>query len=622
MFTKQDVKSVNAYGIDLFVKTDGSFKKTPSAAIPEGSEVRVIFRLSRALGAFRFVPRLRTDANGQVQELKCAWTGIENGFDLYETAVPVMPIGLYFLSATYQTTDGVTPFLFPDGIDALPLTVHSKDFATPDKLKGGVMYQIFVDRFAKSKKHVLPVKEGAYLDPDWENGIPVYPETPGDAFNNNCFFGGSLYGVAEKLDYLSSLGVTVLYLNPIFDAASNHKYDTSDYLKVDEMFGGEKALKTLIRTAKKRGITIILDGVFNHTGSDSVYFNKESRYPNLGAYQSKESPYYSWYDFKNYPDEYNCWWDVKILPAIKKNNDDFRNFICGDNGVIRHYTKMGIGGWRLDVADELSNAFLSDLRSSAKDENKDAIIIGEVWEDASDKIAYDKRRSYFQGSQLDAVMNYPLRTAIIDYVLSGNSDIIKRCATSLYMHYPKCVSDVQMNVLGTHDTERILSMLAGDGISFKRNRELAGYKMSHGARKHATELLKIASFLLFTLPGIPCIYYGDEIGMEGGRDPFNRLPFAWHSQDTEIRGHYEALGALRGNYSEFADGELNITYAKDGLFVYSREDLICAVNRGGEHVFVSERDFTEILSGKRSVRRDNGEYSFVIPHNGFAIFKK
>lgn len=622
MFTKQNVKSVKAYGIDLFVKDRGAFKKTQSAAIPESTEMRIVFRLSRALGAFNFAPRITYDADGSIKEIECAWTDIQNGFDLYEISISPMPVGLYFLSATYQTTDGVTDFIFPDGLNALPLTVHSADFVTPDKFKGGVMYQIFVDRFAKSKKHALPVKDGAYLDANWESGIPAYPEKPGDAFNNNCFFGGSLYGVAEKLDYLCSLGVNVLYLNPIFDAASNHKYDTSDYMKIDEMFGGEKAFDALMRATKKRGISVILDGVFNHTGSDSVYFDKESRYPTLGAYESKKSPYYHWYDFKSYPDDYNCWWGVKILPAINKNNEDFRNFICGKNGVIRHYLKKGISGWRLDVADELSSEFLSALRATAKDEKSDCIVIGEVWEDASDKVAYGQRRAYFQGSQLDAVMNYPLRTAITDYVLSGNSDIISRCITSLYMHYPKCVSDVQMNILGTHDTERILSVLAGDGISFKKNGELAGYKMSSGARKRATELLKAASFLLYTLPGIPCIYYGDEIGMEGGRDPFNRLPFPWHAKDEDILSHYELLGALRSQYKQFSDGEFKIIRADDGLFVFSRGDLICAINLGSDAVFVSERDFTEILSGKRSVRRDNGEYSFVISHNSFGIFKK
>ncbi len=622
MFTNQNIKDPKMYGIDLFVKRNGIFKEALSAAVPEGTDMRIVFRISRALGAFRFAPRVTVDADGSVKDLECRWIDVKNGSDLYEAYISPMPIGLYFISATYRTTDGQTAFIFPDGSDALPLTVHSEDFVTSDKFKGGVMYQIFVDRFAKSKKHTLPIKDGAYIEQDWENGIPTYPETPGDAFNNNCFFGGSLYGVAEKLDYLASLGVNILYLNPIFDAASNHKYDTADYMKIDEMFGGEKGFDTLIRQAKKRGISIILDGVFNHTGSDSVYFDKESRYPTLGAYESKDSPYYSWYDFRSYPDDYNCWWDVKILPAINKNNEDFRNFICGDNGVIRHYLKKGISGWRLDVADELSNEFLYALRNAARDVNPDSIVIGEVWEDASDKIAYGKRRRYFQGSQLDAVMNYPLRTAITDYVLSGNSDIIERCMTSLYMHYPKCVSDVQMNILGTHDTERILSILACDGINSKKNSELATYRMSDGTRKRASELLKLASFLLFTLPGIPCIYYGDEVGMEGGRDPFNRLPFPWHAQNKDIRAHYEKLGALRKSFSEFADGEFKVIRAENGLFVFSRGDLICAVNRGRDSEFVSERDFTEIPSGTHAVRRDNGEYSFIIQHNSFGIFKK
>ncbi len=612
----------NEYGIEFFLKTSGTVKRSPCAAFPKGAGIRIVFRVSRSLDAFRFSPSLTSDKDGSVVTPKCFWRGLDKGYDIYETEITDLGIGLYFLSAMYISVDGQKAFVFPDLSTALPITVYSADFSTPSDFKGGVMYQIFVDRFAKSEKHALPIKEGAYIESDWDNGIPAYPENPGDDFNNNCFFGGSLYGVTEKLDYLKDLGVNIIYLNPIFDAASNHKYDTSDYMKIDEMFGGEKAFGKLVREAEKRGIGIILDGVFNHTGADSVYFDKNGRYPTLGAYESKESPYYGWYDFKEYPNDYSCWWGVKILPSINKDNEDFRNFICGKNGVIRHYLKKGISGWRLDVADELSDEFLNALRSAVKSENKDAIIIGEVWEDASDKIAYGKRRSYFQGSQLDSVMNYPLRTAIIDYIICKNSDIIANCVSSLYLHYPKCVSDVQMNILGTHDTERILSILACDGINFKKNRELAGYKMSEGARARAAELLKLASFLLFTLPGIPCIYYGDEVGTEGGRDPFNRLPFPWNSIDDSIRSHYKKLGLIRKDNPEFADGELKILYADKGLFAFSRGDLICAVNRGSEFIFTSDKDFSDIMSGGSANKNANGEFSFTLAHNAFAVFQK
>lgn len=599
---------------------NGSF--SPSAAFPEGSRVRFVFSVSRSLGAFDLRVFIKNDASDEKTELNTVWTDLKNGYDVYEAELKAGNEALYFLSAGFRTPNGYQKFIFPDESDALPVTVYKKGFETPDWLRGGIIYQIFPDRFAKSEKHKTHYRADAVYKSDWYGDIPDYPEKPGDAFANNCFFGGSLYGIAEKLDYLLSLGVTAIYLNPIFEAASNHKYDTGDYFKTDEGFGGEKALKLLISEAKKRGIRIILDGVFNHTGDDSVYFNKYGRYESLGAYQSKESPYFGWYDFKSYPDEYASWWGVKILPSINKTSESFREFICGENGVVRHYLRLGADGWRLDVADELSDEFLCALRSAAKSEKKDAVIIGEVWEDASCKIAYGKRRKYFRGGQLDSVMNYPLRSAITDYVISGNTEIIAKSAESLYLRYPKAVSDSLMNHLGTHDTERILNVLSSDGVKSMTNRQLAGYKMSVSDRSRGKELLKLSAFLLYTLPGVPSIYYGDEIGMEGGRDPFNRMPYPWGKEDTELLEFFRALGDLRRTHSEFRDGIFSVIYERNGLFVYSRGNIICAVNRGKTHLICRERPFYDLFSGEKAILCNDGLYRMKINTGSFVVFNK
>lgn len=596
-------------------------KSCPSSAFPENSFVTFRFFILRSCGAFDFRVFIKNDESETKNELSTDWITLEDGYDIYEAHFKTETDALYFLSGSFKTPYGNQSFIFPDGADGLPVTVYKSDFSTPEWLKGGIMYQIFPDRFAKSQKNKTVIRSDAVYKSDWYNDIPDFPEKPGDAFANNCFFGGSLYGIAEKLDYLQALGVTTVYLNPIFEAASNHKYDTGNYFKIDDSFGGEKAFKKLISELKKRGMHVILDGVFNHTGDDSIYFNKYGRYDSVGAYQSKDSPYFGWYDFKSFPDEYSSWWGVKILPSVNKTSPEFKSFISGENGVVRHYLRLGIDGWRLDVADELSEDFLTALRKAARTEKKDAVVIGEVWEDASYKIAYGNRRKYFRGEQLDSVMNYPLRRAITDYLLSGSSEIIKKCTESLYLHYPKEVSDVLMNHLGTHDTERILNVLASDGSSSMTNRQLSEYKMKDTDRARGKELLKLAAFLLYTLPGVPSVYYGDEIGLEGGRDPFNRMPYPWGNEDTELLSFFKVLGAIRRSNKEFKDGVFSVIHEESGLFVYSRDTLICAVNRGKERFITCKKPFTDLFTGIRAILHDDGLYRMRVKNNSFVVFR-
>lgn len=596
-------------------------KKHLSCAFPEDSSITLYFKISRKKGAFNVSGHIYDDNSCSDIPLNIEWTGLENGFDVYCASLPVKKKGIFFLRCYFKTTQGNENFLFPDGNDVMNVTLYSKEYTTPNWIKGGIIYQIFVDRFAKSSHHRIKKKQNVTVKKNWDKDIPDFPDKPGDPFANNCFFGGSLYGVAEKLDYLKSLGVNTLYLNPIFDAASNHKYDTADYMKIDEMFGGEKAFDHLIKEIKKRDMHLVLDGVFNHTGSDSIYFNKDGNYDSLGAYQSKDSPYYDWYTFKNYPDKYECWWGVTILPCIKKNCDTFREYICGENGVAAHYMKKGVDGFRLDVADELSDRFLEQLKTTIRGIDPQALLYGEVWEDASEKIAYGNRRKYFFGSQLDGVMNYPLRTAIINYVQTASSQDLAATVTSLYMHYPKFVSDAQMNLLGTHDTERILNVLSGENTDSMTNLQLSSYKLPEQSRKNALELLRLAVFLNYTLPGVPCIYYGDEAGMEGGRDPFNRMPYPYGKEDTELIDFYRTLGKIRTKHSEFKSGSFDIVCAHDGYFAFKRDSLLCVCNMGKSRVITLEKPFKDIISGKASVMSDRGYHTFTLENRLFAILK-
>ncbi|MBQ8882440.1 MAG: glycoside hydrolase family 13 protein [Clostridia bacterium] len=472
------------------------------------------------------------------------------------------------------------------------LTVIKDLYEKPDFLRGGIFYQIMVDRFNIGKERVKS-KEGMIYRDDWGATPSFRPDEKGIVHNNDMF-GGNLYGIIEKLDYLKSLSVKCIYLNPIFDAASNHKYDTANYRRVDADFGGNEALAMLIKEAKARGMEIILDGVFSHTGEDSIYFNRYGHYDSVGAYQSKESPYYEWYDFIDYPEDYTSWWGIKLLPCVKENNPSYNEFINGEEGVVRTYMRMGIAGFRLDVADELPDEFLDNLTSAVKKVRPDAMVLGEVWEDASNKVAYGNRRRYFQGKQLDSVTNYPLKNAIIAFVRDGRAEELERVVCSLVNNYPPKVLKNLMNTLSTHDTQRILTAVSKDELP-QNKAERANYKITD--REIARLRVKIAGVLQYTLPGTPCLYYGDEAGMEGCEDPFNRRCYPWGKEDADMVEFFTRLGALR-SYDEFNDASISIDRASDGIFAFTRgKNMKVVVNATDKKIKLDGKK-VDILSGK------------------------
>ncbi|MBQ4268161.1 MAG: glycoside hydrolase family 13 protein, partial [Clostridia bacterium] len=491
----------------------------------------------------------------------------------WTVSLKINETGLYFyrfslLSGGYIACNyySVGEFTNEYGNDFL-LTVYAKNYKTPAWFKGGVMYQIFPDRFCKFGS--MPDITGR-IARNWGEDPYYKPNELGKVLNND-FFGGNFKGVQSKLPYLKSLGVTTIYFNPVFEAASNHRYDTSDYMKIDPILGDKKDFEELVEAAKTLGIRVILDGVFNHTGDNSVYFNKYGQYPSLGAYQSKDSPYYSWYSFQRFPDRYSSWWGIDILPEINENSASYQEFIFGDDGVLKTWLKSGIGGYRLDVADELPDFFLKKLRKSVKDADKNAIIIGEVWEDASDKIAYSKRRQYLQGYELDSVMNYPLKNAIVAYAQTGNANELVHTVRFLMDHYPKQTVDCLMNILGTHDTPRILTVLGGKICYNKDEMAQKTAYLSETEKKNAVKKLKMAALLQYTLPGVPCVYYGDENGMEGHIDPFCRRCFDWDSLNEDLIAFYQKLGAIRKQFHWiFKNGSMKLVAVQNGLFVFKR----------------------------------------------------
>lgn len=463
------------------------------------------------------------------------------------------------------------------------LTVYDAAMRAPAFLREGVIYQIFPDRFARSGVPKENVPADRRLREDW-GALPEWRPNAKGVVTNSDYFQGDLAGIRQKLDYLVSLGVSAIYLNPIFEAHANHRYNTADYRSVDPLLGNEQDLRELCEAARGRGIAIILDGVFSHTGSDSLYFNKERRYGDGGAYNDPQSPYRPWYRFKHYPTDYESWWGFDTLPNVDEQNSTYQEFICGEQGVLRKWLEHGVSGYRLDVADELPDDFLDRLHDCVKSFDRDCAIIGEVWEDASNKESYGVRRRYLQGRQLDSVMNYPFRDAIISYVRWGNHQMLYNVVMQVLENYPKPAIQALMNSLSTHDTPRAITELAGEPLEqHDRAWQEGRHYLSVEQYGQGCRLLMLASVLQFGLPGMPCVYYGDEAGLSGYKDPFNRVCYPWGHENTELVRFIRLLGNVRRDYPIFAEADFV-------PLVFSRE--ICAFARqlgGRSIVFVVNR---------------------------------
>jgi len=469
--------------------------------------------------------------------------------------------------------------------DSYQITVYDKGFKTPDWFKDAVIYQIFVDRFHNGNSHnyVYKKRDIYQIHSNWNDPVPYDKELSNSELARSDFYGGNLKGIIKKLDYLHELGVTVLYLNPIFDAFSNHKYDTGDYRKIDAMFGDEEIFKELCSKAHKKGISIVLDGVFSHVGCDSKYFNKRGEYKSLGACQSKKSPYYRWFNFTNYPDTYDCWWGIPTLPNVNEMNEDYREYILnGEDSIVKHWLKCGARGWRLDVADELPSTFIKELRTAVKSVNKDAVVIGEVWEDASNKVSYGYMREYLLGKELDSVMNYPFKDGIIGFIM-GNFDAnyFNRIIMSIYENYPKECFYSLMNLIDGHDITRVKTLF-GNAPDIPME-ERAHYKLSPDMERLANKRTRLATLWQMTFVGVPCVYYGDEVGMQGYSDPFNRASFSWNSIDLEMLEWYKTIIKMRNKFAPLRNGDYIPLYAEGDVLCYLRRSkggkAIIALNR-------------------------------------------
>ncbi len=452
------------------------------------------------------------------------------------------------------------------------ITVYRFGSVTPEWFKHSVMYQIFPDRFYRQGDKLIPKKNAVY-HADWHDQPYYYKDPDTKEIISYDFFGGNIAGIKEKLSYLKELGISVIYLNPVFESSSNHRYDTGNYHQIDPILGTNEEFADLCASAKELGIHIIIDGVFSHTGSDSIYFNRNNTYPSIGAFQSKYSPYYNWYAFRNYPYEYDSWWGFPTLPNVIETTPSYENFIInGENSVIKHWLKNGISGWRLDVIDELPQDFSRMFYKALKKINDDAVIIGEVWEDASNKVSYGVPREYLCGYDMDSAMNYPFRKTVLDFLLgyiSGERAV--QNLTSQKENYPMQNYYAMMNLVSSHDVERVITLLGEasfyDGMPAVVQ---ARYKLDDEHYRLGMRRSVLAALLQLTFPGVPSIYYGDEIGMQGFRDPYNRGPYEWDSSNTAMRECFTRLIKLRNEYTALQTGELLFLHISDDVIAYMR----------------------------------------------------
>ena len=566
--------------------------KTPFGVLTPGQECRLHIHIPVSVGTRGVYLVICAEDGRELEQVTFGYCRTDGPYQIWGGTFCLHTEGLYYYY--FRITDPRSTFrLFKQGDDTnmeagdkWQISCIPADYTTPDWAKGAVIYQLFPDRFRKSGQVDLTGKLQPYtLHRDWNEDVDWWPDKDG-VIRNNDFFGGNFQGIIEKMDYIASLGVGILYLNPISKSFSSHRYDTGDYKTPDPMLGTQEDFSRLCREAHRRGIRVILDGVYSHTGDNSLYFNRQGSFPSNGAYNTTSSPYASWYTFYRWPNQYNSWWGFDTLPTVNKMDPGFLDYIIRDeDSVVAHWLNLGADGFRLDVADELPDAFISLLRQRIRSIKPDALLMAEVWEDASAKVAYGCRRTYFTGGELDSVMNYPFRTAILNFMRGRDSGhALKDTVMTIVENYPPQVVACNMTLLGTHDTPRILTALVDD---FDGSREeKAGRHLSRNQLEVATDRLQMAAFLQFTLPGSPSIYYGDEVLMEGYADPFNRRPYPWGREDEDMLTFFRSLGQLRRDVEALRLGDIHFTVAQDKHLAYSRswngQKVMIYVNRTGD----------------------------------------
>lgn len=572
------------------------------AGIPRS--VKLVYKSDRSAAAYVDMPYVFSVLGNSIYEKKLKMP--DEAVLVWYYFEIVTDVGVVYYGNNTENLGGKGEMSFQPPSHSFQITVYNEDYKTPDWFKHAIAYQIFPDRFYNGNEDgSFSGKRTDIIKRNWGEQPFYKAEQFGGEYKSNDFFGGNLKGIIKKLSYLEDLGITVIYLNPIFKAASNHKYDTGSYEEIDPMFGDEEIFSELCREAKKRGIRIILDGVFNHTGDDSQYFNKYGNYDSVGAFQSQDSPYYTWFRFMDFPNVYESWWGMTTLPQVEEHSESLREYLLsGKEAIVKKWIRLGASGWRLDVVDELPDFFVKELRAGVKEVDPEAVIIGEVWEDASNKTAYGERREYFYGDELDSVMNYPLRNALIDFALCRiDSYEFNRRIMSLKENYPAAAFYSLLNIISSHDVERIVTLMGGVPGHREVDREhQAHFRLDGYTLDIARKRTQLVIGMVMTMPGVPCLFYGDELGVQGYGDPFCRSCFPWDKMDevdpgAGMRSWVKKLTSLRNSTTALSTGEFNYIYRIGYTYAYIRH------NEDEKYIVVVNCDCTQ-----REIRLDAARY--------------
>ncbi|TLS35605.1 amylopullulanase [Pseudalkalibacillus caeni] len=663
--TKEVRTDYNPAGSDNAISKDKLYHNTwekayriPFGAVKAGEEVtlRIASKQDDLTQANVY---LKNNNTGTSKLLSMKKAGTANGQDFWEATFVPEAKGVYgykFIvhdqeaKAEYgeDTAEGNTGKATDSNAELFQLTVFDPGYQTPDWMKESVVYQIFPDRFFNGNATNDTAKETARgNEPIEHRDWTQLPDNPrlvdkegynGDEIWSNDFFGGDVKGIQEKLDYIQSLGVNTIYMNPVAKAASNHKYDATDWKSIDPMFGSPEEFKAFTDELENRGMHLIMDGVFNHVGDDSIYFDRYGKYETVGAYEywsliydlmnekgltedeakaearsqleaegqvfNDEYGFHNWFNIKNEKVtgedgkehyDYQAWWGFDSLPEIESvpgdavnydselNNQKFADYIMYDeDSAAKKWITNGGSGWRLDVANEVDMEFWREFRKELKadefagtgatlKEGEKPLILGEIWDDAS---------KYFLGDQYDSVMNYRFEQAIMGFLKSGNATSTDAQLTAVKEDYPKEAYYALMNLMGSHDTPRAVYVLGGGTDSYEKAEFDPNYNHELGVKR-----LKLASIIQMGYPGAPTIYYGDEAGVTGSKDPDDRRTYPWGNENQDLIAHYQKVGKVRtSNAGLFAYGDIETLYAEGDVYAFARmtdNDFgIVAINRG------------------------------------------
>lgn len=574
----------------------------PQGALPAGTLLRLALDVGKAYENARVHAILLTPSG----EMRVPMTATENGREARLQLPEETGLCWYYFAIErpggeklYYGGESGEGKLYPHTPPGYQITLYSPAFETPRWFREGIMYQVFPDRFchagdsSEAISYHRTMGRHLRIHENWAEQPYYLPEAGSAHYAPNDFFLGDLAGIAKMIPYLERLGVTCLYLNPVFESASNHRYDTGDYKKIDPLLGTNEEFRALSTALQKSGIRIMLDGVFSHTGADSLYFNKYGRYPSLGAYQFMQSPYRDWYEFHPMRNEgYKSWWGFPELPEVKELSQSYTEFVMdGEQSLLRFWAAHGASSWRLDVADELPDAFIQRMRARLKEIDPEAVLLGEVWEDASNKEAYGVKRQYVEGNELDSVMNYPFQNAVCSFLTGGMDAFTFAYAMQMQRErYPKPFYYALMNLVSSHDSIRALNVLGGaperDALS---REEQAKWTLSKDMLELAKRRLLIAAAMQMVFPGVPCIYYGDEIGMTGMADPFNRGTYAFGEEDTALLAAYERLTSLRKQHAALRSGYCRMGACTQDVFALVR------YTANGRDAFLNEAQNEAVL---------------------------